>query len=134
MVPQNKTEDAGKGELEQLLVRNVSHLHGRTATWHVPYDIKEAAREFVVLVDLPGVDEDEIRIDVRGEFLEIEAMREFDHDREDAEEYTHIERSYGRLACRIALPSSLETEEITAKYKRGVLTVRMPWRHDRKKN
>lgn len=132
MVPENNPSGKDKDALEQLLDRNVAHLHGRTTTWQVPFDVKETSREVVVIIDLPGVEEDDIRVDVKDAFLEVEALREFDHDNEDAEEYTHLERPYGRLRCRVPLPESIDAEEITAKYRRGVLKVRMPWMSRRK--
>src|SRR5579862_4626374 len=90
------------------------------------YDIKATESELSILVDLPGVDEDEMVIAAVGKHLEIVADREFDHDTEDAEEYTHLGRPYGTYVCKVALPGNADTDGMTAKYKRGVLKVRIP--------
>lgn len=90
------------------------------------WDAKSTCKEMVVFVDLPGVDEDDISIAVESRALKVSVLREFDHDNEDAEEYTHIGRPYGLLSCSVALPPNADTDRMTAKYKRGVLKVRIP--------
>ena len=97
-----------------------------SAAWHALFDVKQTAAELVVLVDLPGVDEDEISIDIVGGSLEINVAREFDHDTEDAEEYTRIERPYGQFVCNVDVPPTADPDGMTARYRRGVLKVRIP--------
>src|SRR6476646_3563573 len=57
----------------------------------IPIDIKVDDSEVVVLADLPGIDEDEIDIQMVGDVLSISGERSFDHDKEDAEEYVRLE-------------------------------------------
>jgi HSP20 family protein len=90
------------------------------------FDVKQTAKELLIIVDLPGVDEDEIAIKTSDRRIEIRAPRDFDHDSEDAEEYTALHRPYGTFACSVTLPNNADPEEMTAKYKRGVLKVRIP--------
>ncbi|MFI5386328.1 MAG: Hsp20/alpha crystallin family protein [Fimbriimonadales bacterium] len=97
--------------------------------WEALFDVKETPKEITVLIDLPGVDEDEIDIDVKNDSLQVTAGREFDHDTEDAEEYTKLGRPYGVFGCSISLPKNADPDGMTAKYKRGVLKVRIPFRH-----
>lgn len=92
----------------------------------IPIDIKVDDSEVVVLADLPGIDEDEIDIQMVGDVLSISGERSFDHDKEDAEEYVRLERPYGPFERHVRLPSGLNACGITAKYKRGVLKVRVP--------
>jgi HSP20 family protein len=90
------------------------------------FDVKQTAGETVVLVDLPGVDEDDIRVSEDKGVLSISAPREFNHDLEDAEEYTQLGRPYGAFYCSVLLSPSADAESMTAKYTRGVLKVRVP--------
>lgn len=90
------------------------------------FDAKATSKEIVVFVDLPGVDEDDISIAAESRALKVSVLREFDHDNEDAEEYTHIGRQYGLFSCSVALPPNADTDRMTAKYKRGVLKIRIP--------
>ncbi len=91
------------------------------------YDVKEA-KDFTVIVDLPGVGEDEISIEAAGGVLMISANRDFDHDLEDADEYVHFGRPYGTYRCSIPLSAAVDAESMTAKYKRGVLKIRIPFK------
>lgn len=93
-----------------------------------PVDIKSTAHEMVVFIDLPGVDEDELKFNWNPDMLTIGGSREFDHDAEDAEEFVQIQRTYGHFACRIPLDSSVDIDRASAKYRRGVLKVRIPRR------
>jgi len=94
--------------------------------WDALFDVKETPREITILVDLPGVEEDEISIEAENGTIYVWAPREFDHDNEDAEEYTRLGRPYGAFRCEVLVPASAEIEEMTAKYKRGVLKVSVP--------
>jgi HSP20 family protein len=93
-----------------------------------PFDIKSTAQEMVVYIDLPGVDEDELKFNWNPEMLTIGGHRDFDHDSEDAEEFVQIQRTYGHFACRIPLDRTVDIDHASAKYRRGVLKVRIPRR------
>jgi len=97
--------------------------------WDALFDVKETPREITILVDLPGVDEDEIEIEAENGTIYVSAPRVFDHDNEDAEEYTRLGRPYGVFHCEVIVPASAVIDEMTAKYKRGVLKVSVPCRH-----
>jgi HSP20 family molecular chaperone IbpA len=92
----------------------------------VPIDLKEDGKEFVIYADLPGVDEDDIEIKLESNVLAIKADREFDHDNEDSEQYVMLERRHGPYKRVINIPGMLDKEGMTAKYKRGVLKIRIP--------
>jgi HSP20 family protein len=94
--------------------------------WEAPYDVKESLKELAIIVDLPGVDEDEIDIREENNSIRIAAAREFNHDLEDAEEYTSLARPYGAFICKVPVPITCNTDKMTAKYRRGVLKVRIP--------
>jgi HSP20 family protein len=89
-------------------------------------DVKQAEQEVVIYADLPGIDEDDIRVDLQGNLLRISGAREFNHDAEDSEEYVQLERPFGRFVREISLIGKLDEQRVTAKYNRGVLKVRIP--------
>ena len=97
-------------------------------SFHPPTDIKETPVEYVAYIDLPGIDEDEIRFIWKPDLLVIAGIRDFDHDREDAEEFTQLQRSFGSFECRIPLNKTIDIDRASAKYRRGVLKIRMPKR------
>lgn len=89
-------------------------------------DVKETASEFVVFVELPGIDEDGIEFVWEFNRLVVRGTRDFDHDGEDAEEYIQIERKYGAFEVSFEFKSPVDTDEATAKYRRGILKIRLP--------
>lgn len=99
---------------------------GGARCYHPLADLKLTSREVVVFIDVPGMDEDDFSIEVEKGELVVTGVRDFDHDSEDAEEFLRIERPYGRFCCRLALPCEVDFALATAKYKRGVLKVRLP--------
>ncbi|HTQ10735.1 MAG TPA: Hsp20/alpha crystallin family protein [Fimbriimonadaceae bacterium] len=96
--------------------------------WIALVDVKETPHEVTILVDLPGVDEDEILIEAKNGTVYVSAPRDFDHDNEDAEDYTRLDRPYGEFHCEVPLPELAAPDEMTAKYRRGVLKVNVPCR------
>jgi HSP20 family protein len=92
----------------------------------LPVDLKEDRREYVVFLDLPGVDEDEILLEGFEASLRISAPRDFNHDHEDAEEFIRLERPYGHFETVLTFAKPVLWHHITARYRRGVLKVRVP--------
>ena len=128
MRPQSRP--AATNRLESVLGKLTaqSSCDSDSTRWRALFDVKESPKELTILVDLPGVDEDEISIEAKTGAICIWASREFDHDNEDAEEYRMIGRPYGAFHCEVPVPETAQTEEMTAKYKRGVLRVNVPVR------
>lgn len=121
------TENEKRNRLVDLLRPRESLLVSDEGIAYVPLgDIKESRAAVTVYIDLPGIDEDELTIGFENGTLLVFGEREFDHDNEDAEEYSVIDRPYGRFRYRIAVEGALDTLNITAKYKRGVLKIRIP--------
>ena len=98
--------------------------------WTPAMDVKETDREYVVFVDLPGMDEDDLDVAVSPVDLCVRGVREFDHDAEDAEEYIRLDRLYGPFCGSVEFALPVDPDGITAKYKRGVLKGRVPKRSE----
>lgn len=126
-VPRPFKIDPLEAALDRLVGSTESDFEVSQA-WEPFYDVKETPTETTIFVDLPGVDEDEISIEEITGSIEVSVRREFDHDTEDAEEYTRLGRPYGAFVCRVPLSPKADAEEMTAKYRRGVLKIRVPTR------
>ena len=121
------TENEKRNQLVDLLRPKESRPKADVGVAYTPLgDIKESRTAITVYIDLPGIDEDELTIGCENGTLVVFGERDFDHDNEDAEEYSVIDRPYGRFRYRVALEGALDTLNITAKYKRGVLKIRIP--------
>jgi HSP20 family protein len=102
--------------------------HHHILPWTPDFDVKLTQSECCILIDLPGIDEDGVEIDFQDSCALISGTREFEHDLEDAEEFLTIGRPYGRFRLQIPLCASVMANHATARYKRGVLKVRVPVR------
>jgi HSP20 family protein len=95
--------------------------------WHPAIDIFETDDEIVLKAEVPGMEREDIAVDFDQNRLTVRGERRFAAD-VDRERYHRIERSYGAFSRSFELPRSVRQEEITAEYRNGVLTVRMPKR------
>jgi HSP20 family protein len=87
-------------------------------------DACREGNEFVVAVDLPGVDTESIDLNVEQNVLTIRAERQ-DTVGEDVE-LIAAERPRGVFSRQLMLGETLDTENVIASYDGGVLTVRIP--------
>jgi HSP20 family protein len=99
---------------------------GRDPGWSPAYDLRIDGREIVAYVDLPGIDEDALHIDVHNGSFHVHGERPFDHDAEDAEEFVRLGRPYGAFDVSVTLPAHVDPNGATARYRRGVLRLRLP--------
>ena len=88
-------------------------------------DVIDHEKELVVRGELPGVEKDDIEVTVMGDRLIIEAEREFEKE-DDEDAYYRHEVGYGKLMRTIALPVSVDAENIHAELKDGILEVTLP--------
>jgi len=93
--------------------------------WSPPVDILETENDLVLKADLPDIQSSDINIQVENQTLTIKGERKFNHD-ENGTGYHRIERSYGTFVRSFNVPSTVDTEKVSADYKNGVLTVKLP--------
>jgi len=95
-------------------------------------DIIEEPDKFVIKAELPGIALEDIDISFKNDTLKIKAKRE-EKTEEKGRNYHRVERSYGSFARNFPIrPEQINVENITATYKRGVLTVILPKRKRKK--
>jgi HSP20 family protein len=92
--------------------------------WRPPVDIYEIASGFVVILELAGVDEDNIDITLDENTLAIKGVRPFPLTERRA--VHQMEIPFGDFSCEIILPGVIATEDITANYKNGFLRIDLP--------
>jgi HSP20 family protein len=96
-----------------------------TGAWLPPVDIHEEEAQYVLNVDLPGVDPKAVEITSDKGVLTIRGQRE-DVRRENRDGYRRIERINGEFQRRFSLPDSADVQNIQAKAVNGVLEVTIP--------
>ena len=93
--------------------------------WAPPVDLKEEESQFVLRADMPGMNRDDIDIQVENNVLTISGERRFEAE-ERKEDYHRIERAYGKFVRSFTLSTRVKAEGISASYKDGILTVTCP--------
>ncbi|TWT23782.1 Hsp20/alpha crystallin family protein [Luteimonas marina] len=96
-----------------------------TAQWVPRVDIKEEAERFVILADLPGIDPQQIEVQMDKGILSIKGERQGESTTETAR-FSRIERRYGSFHRRFALPDSADADGISASGRNGVLEIVIP--------
>ena len=105
--------------------RNWSDDAENTMSFVPPVDVRETAEAIEFKAELPGFEKDQIDIRVDAGTLIISGERKFENNA-DTDDYHRIERAYGRFQRVFTLPSTVETDKITANLKNGVLSVSLP--------
>ncbi len=101
---------------EDLLSRGV---------WSPAVDIYETDDAVVVKAELPGVEKDDISIEVKDGVLTLKGERKFEKEVKE-ENYHLMEREYGTFQRSFSLPASIDQDKVTASYKNGVLEIILP--------
>lgn len=110
-------------EMEKNWFRNMGNEFPAFKT-----DIVDKGDKYVLEADLPGFNKEEININVEDNRLIISAKQNINTE-ENRENYIRRERRYGSFTRSFDV-SGIKTEEITADYKNGVLTLILPKKHN----
>jgi HSP20 family protein len=118
-------EDFGFGRLRSRQPgRGFGFLSGEEM-WTPEVEIFHRNTELVVRADLPGLNRDEVKVDVTDNEVTIEGERQRQHE-EEREGVYRSERSYGKFYRVIPLPEGVIADQAKATFKNGVLEITMP--------
>jgi HSP20 family protein len=103
-----------------------------TTSGFVPaVDIYEDEHKITLKVEVPGVNENDLDIRVENNTLTIRGERKFENE-EKEENFHRIERRYGSFARSFTLPSTVDSENVSAEYISGVLRLSLNKRAEAK--
>lgn len=103
-----------------------SSLIGTDRTvWAPQVEVRRKGDKLVVCADLPGVNRDDLTVEMRDGALALSGERRAE-DEEEGEGFYRSERSYGRFYRTIPLPDGVNAEQAKASFKDGVLEVTVP--------
>jgi HSP20 family protein len=110
--------------------REFSHV--TAGSWVPPVDVfSNGEHEIVLKAELPDMTRDAIDITVEDDTLTIKGEKKFAEDVKD-EQFHRIERRYGTFNRSFSMPATVDASKVSADYKNGVLTVRLPLREEAK--
>ena len=105
---------------------NNSESDSATAEWSPAVDVREYADRFELLVDLPGVDPKAVEITLDNGVLMLSGERRAENSAKDGElQQARSERLLGRFHRRFILPDTVDTEQVQASGRNGVLEIRI---------
>jgi len=97
----------------------------RKVRWSPAVDVRETDEALIIVADLSGVMQEEVKVTVVDGVLTIEGERKVGPDAE-GQVVLRRERMAGPFVRHIVLPASVDGAGVTATYRDGVLTIRAP--------
>ena len=94
-------------------------------TFQPTCDVRETENHILVSFDLPGVNKNDIHLEVDRDQLKLEGERKVEHEVDDASGYLR-ERQYGKFYRSFQLSEDINTDQIEASYESGVLRLLLP--------
>lgn len=121
-------------ELASMEIDRLNHMltgfYGGSRSWMPAVDIVETKdAEYVVKAELPDIKREDIAVTFENGVLTLTGERKSEFDGREGT-YHRSERPYGRFSRSFTLPASVDAHRISAQYKDGVLTIRVPQRED----
>ncbi len=108
-----------------LFASQESETSGESTSWMPTVDISETENGYEIHTELPGVVESDINVSVTDNLLTIKGEKQQENETDD-KNYHRVERRYGSFQRSFTLPRSVETADIKAEFKDGVLTLTIP--------
>jgi HSP20 family protein len=98
---------------------------GALSRWIPPMDLVEEGDHYVLRADLPGLREDQVKVEVKEGVLTISGRRKSEHEERKQGVY-RIERASGAFSRSLTLLKGVDADAVEARFDKGVLEVRIP--------
>ncbi len=96
-----------------------------TSSFAPAVDVYEDEHKVSLKIEVPGIDEKDIDVQVENNVLTVHGERKIDKE-EKEENYRRVERQYGSFTRTFTLPTTVDTENVSATYDKGVLKIDLP--------
>jgi HSP20 family protein len=96
-----------------------------TSSFAPAVDVYEDEHQVTLKIEVPGIDEKDIDVQVENHTLTVHGERKIEKD-EIEENYRRVERHYGTFTRTFTLPQTVDTESVSATYDKGVLNIALP--------
>ena len=88
-------------------------------------DLGATDKEYIITVEIPGVDEKEVKLEIANDTLTIRGEKKHE-DEEKGKNFYRMERAFGSFQRVLSLPDDMDQDNVKATFKKGVLTVTAP--------
>lgn len=96
-------------------------------------DIREKKDKYVIDIDLPGFEKENISLSLNNGYLDISAKTEKEENSEDEEKFVRQERFYGECSRSFYVGEDMTEEDIHAKFDNGILKIEIPKKEKQEK-
>ena len=134
LVRWDPVRDLASMEIDRLnnMFTNFLGGEGFPRNWVPPVDIYETDNnEVVVKAELPDMKREDISVTFENNVLTLKGERKYENE-VPRDRFQRFERFYGSFSRSFTLPATVDATKISAAYKDGVLTVRLPQREEAK--
>lgn len=104
----------------------VRPLHGEALPATIKIDVSEDAEGYTLHAELPGVNKQDIHVDIDGPVVNLKAEIKQQDRQTEAGRVLRAERYYGALSRSLQLPVDIDRDAAQARYDNGVLTLTLP--------
>ena len=87
-------------------------------------DVYEDEHNITLKIEVPGIDEKDIDVRIENNTLVVHGERKIEKE-EKEENYRRVERQYGGFTRTFTLPNTVETDNVSASYDKGVLKIKL---------
>lgn len=115
-------------ELESLFTRFFDREHSllrgtaKDEAWLPQADMRESGKTITVQAELPGCEAEDIDVGIEGRHLTIKGAKTEEKEEKDTQSH-RVERAFGLFSRTLELPADIDTDDVEAIYKRGVLKI-----------
>ncbi|MBK7090436.1 MAG: Hsp20/alpha crystallin family protein [bacterium] len=115
------------GEIDRMFneIFNGGSVVESEVGWVPRADVHETDETFLIQLDVPGIDKNDIKVKFEDNTLIVSGERKYENKEED-KNYRHVERIYGTFTRTLKLPKDVDAQKIAANYKNGVLEITLP--------
>ena len=96
-----------------------------TSSFAPAVDVYEDEHNVTLKIEVPGIDEKDVDVRLENNTLTVHGERKIEKE-EKEENYRRVERRYGSFTRTFTLPTTVDSEKISANYDKGVLKVTLP--------
>jgi len=122
---------ADLNRVQREIEKNFFGPRNRQADFAPPVDVHEDENALVLRAELPGVQRDDIDIQIDGNVLTLKGERKIEAEKQ-SRRYHRIERVYGNFVRQFQLPTNVDATKIEASLTDGVLTLSLPKKEEQK--
>ena len=96
-----------------------------TSSFAPAVDVYEDEHHVTLKIEVPGIDEKDIDVRIEDNTLTVHGERKIEKE-EKEENYRRVERQYGSFTRTFTLPTTVDSEKVSANYDKGVLKIALP--------